>query len=75
MDRTATDFAITAILKELRRLLDEAAAIAKAAEFCADAGNIGKAVEVSLDIEQLSYEASRLLDSASLLNRLSKSQH
>lgn len=49
----------------------EAAVIAKAADACADAGNVDKAVEVSLDIEQLSYEVSRLLDSASLLNRLS----
>jgi hypothetical protein len=30
-------------------------------------------VEVALDIEQLAYEASRLLDAASLLNRISQS--
>lgn len=74
MDRTATEIAIKAILKEMRHRLDKAAAIAKAAEACADVGNVDKAVEVSLDIEQLSYEVSRLLDSASLLNRLSKTQ-
>jgi hypothetical protein len=30
-------------------------------------------VEVALDIEQLAYEATRLLDAASLLKRLAQS--
>jgi hypothetical protein len=74
MNRTATEPAIIVILKEMRRRLDEAVTIAKAAEACVGAGNFDKAVEIALGIEQLTYEASRLLDSASLLNRLSKNQ-
>lgn len=49
-----------------------APAFATAAVACAEAGNVDKGVEIALDIEQLAYEAGRLLDAASLLNRLSK---
>ena len=72
MDRTATETAIKTFLTEIRSRLDEAAGLAKAAELCAASGNVDKGVEVALDIEQLAYEASRLLDAASLLNRISK---
>jgi hypothetical protein len=51
--------------------LNEAARIAEAAEACAEAGGISEGVSVSMDIEQLVYEAGRLHDTASLLNRLS----
>ena len=34
------------------------------------AGNVEKGVEAALDIEQPVYEAGRLLDAASLINRL-----
>ena len=72
MDRTATEAAIKICLREIRERLEEAAGIAKAADACAETGQVNKAVEISHDIEQLSYEASRLLDAASLLNRLSQ---
>ena len=39
-----------------------------------EAGNADKAVHVALDIEQLCYEATRLLDAASLINRLAKEE-
>ena len=71
MDRTATEAAIRIYLREIRQRLNEAAGIAKAAEACADSGQVDKAIEDSHDIEQLAYEASRLLDAASLMNRLS----
>lgn len=74
MDRTATEAAIKIYLREIHLRLNEAAGIAKAAEACAESGQVDKAVEVSHDIEQLSYEASRLLDAASLLNRISKDE-
>ena len=45
-------------------------AIAKAAETCADVGNIEKAVEIALDVEQLIYEVNTLLNAASLMNRI-----
>jgi hypothetical protein len=44
---------------------------AKAAEACALAG-ITEGVVVSMDIEQPVYEAGRLQDAVSLLNRLSR---
>ena len=54
--------------------LDAAKRIAKAAEACAAAGSISEGVEVSMDIEQLIYEAGRLHDAASLLNRMRQDQ-
>jgi hypothetical protein len=73
MDRVTMESAIKLCLQEISQRLEQAASISKAATACAHAGNVDKGVEVALDIEQLAYEASRLLDSASLLNRLSKS--
>jgi hypothetical protein len=56
----------------MRQRLDEAASIARAAQACADAGNIEKGVEIALDVEQLVYEVETLLNAASLINRISK---
>jgi hypothetical protein len=72
MDRAITEKAITIILKEIHSRLDEAARIAKAAEACALAGSAVEGVAVSMEIEQIIYEAGRLQDAASLLNRLSR---
>jgi len=72
MDQAASNTAIKFLLSEIHHRLDDAASIAKAAEACADAGSVDKAVEIALDIEQLAYEAGRLLDAASLLNRISR---
>jgi hypothetical protein len=69
MDRTATEIAIKIYLREITDRPEKSAGIAKCA--CAEAGNVEGAVEIVLEIEQLAYEASRLLDAASLLNRLS----
>jgi hypothetical protein len=64
--------AIKAFLSEIHSRLGEAARIAKAAEACASAGSVAEGVTVSMDIEQLIYEAGRLQDAVSLLNRLSR---
>jgi hypothetical protein len=72
MDRTTIEPAIKIILGEIRAKLDEAARIAKAAEACALAGSHAEGVMVSMDIEQIIYEAGRLHDAASLLNRLAQ---
>jgi hypothetical protein len=72
MDRTATDQTIKVLLSEIHRRLDDAARIAKAAEACALAGSVAEGVSVSMDIEQLIYEAGRLQDAASLLHRLTR---
>jgi hypothetical protein len=71
MDRKLTEQTIGLILTEIALRLGEATRIAKAAEACALAGSVCKGIAVSMDIEQLIYEAGRLHDAASLLNRLS----
>jgi hypothetical protein len=72
MDAEIADTAIKVYLREIRQRLDDAARIAKAADACAQAGSPDEAVHIALDIEQLAYEATRLLDAASLINRLAK---
>ena len=72
MNRATMEPAIRILLTEIHSKLNEAARIAKAAEACALAGSIAEGVTVSMDIEQLIYEAGRLQDAASLLNRLSR---
>lgn len=72
MDRATIEPAIRILLTEIHARLSEAARIAKAAEACALAGSVAEGVTVSMDIEQLIYEAGRLQDAASLLNRLSR---
>jgi hypothetical protein len=74
MDSAVINEAIKACLTEIHSRLSEAARIAKAAEACASAGSIAEGVTVSMDIEQLIYEASRLQDAVSLLNRLSREE-
>jgi hypothetical protein len=71
MDLSTSEQAIKLILAEIHLRLREATRIAKAAEACAVSGSIGEGVILSMDIEQLIYEAGRLQDAASLLNRLS----
>lgn len=71
MDCVTIEPAIKILLTEIHSKLNEAARIAKAAEACAMAGSIAEGVSVSMDIEQLIYEAGRLQDAALLLNRLS----
>jgi hypothetical protein len=71
MDRATIEPAITIMLTEISSKLNEAARIAKAAEACALAGSVAEGVTVSMDIEQLIYEAGRLQDAVSLLHRLS----
>lgn len=72
MDRNTIEPAMKMIISEIRVKLGEAAQIAKAAEACVLAGSVTEGVTVSMDIEQLLYEAGRLQDAASLLNRLSQ---
>jgi anthranilate phosphoribosyltransferase len=73
MSPEMADIAIPAFLKCIRERLEQAASIAKAAEACAEAGNPEKGVEIVLDVEMLLYEATTLLNGASLINRYAKS--
>jgi hypothetical protein len=71
MDRATIEPAIRSVLTEIHSKLNEAGRIAKAAQARASAGRVAEGVTVSMDIEQLIYEAGRLQDAASVLNRLS----
>ena len=74
MDAQVAETAIKAYLKEIHTRLNEAAGIAKAADACADAGDADRGVKVALDIKQLISDANRLLDAATLINRLRKEE-
>jgi hypothetical protein len=64
--------AVKACLTKIHSRPSEAARIAKATEACASARSIAEGISISMDIEQLIYQAGRLHDAASLLNRLSR---
>ena len=68
--RAFSEATIKAYLTEIRNRLDRAAGIGRAADACAGAGFHEKGLEVALDIEQLLYEATTLLNAASLINRI-----
>lgn len=53
----------------IRERLDQAASLGQAAEACGKAGNVAKAIEIALDVEQLTYEVNTLLNAASLMHR------
>lgn len=72
MDAKTLEITIKAHLKEMSRWLDEAAGIAKAAEACAEADNLPKAVEIALDLEQILYEVNTFLNAASMMRRIWK---
>jgi len=69
MDPHTVEVTIKIYLKQMRERLERAASIAKAAEACAEAGDVERAVIIILDVEQPLYEATTLLNAASLLNR------
>jgi hypothetical protein len=49
------------------RKLQEAASIAKAAEVCAESGNIQTAVKMVMDTENLTHQVDRMLSAALLI--------
>ena len=70
IDAQLVETTIKAYLTEIRNRLDKAAGIGRAADACAGAGFHEKGLEVALDMEQLLYEATTLLNAASLINRI-----
>ena len=72
MDAHTVEITIKVYLKEMRERLERAVSIARAAEACADAGNVEKGIEVALDVEELVYEVNTFLNAASMFNRLGK---
>lgn len=72
MDAQTLDAILKNHLVEMRQRLEQAASIAKAAEACAEAGNVEKGVEIALDVEQLIYEVTTFLNAASMINRINR---
>jgi hypothetical protein len=72
MDAHTVEITIKVYLKQMRERLERAASIARAAEACADTGNVEKGIEVALDIEQLIYEVTTCLNAASMISRFGK---
>ena len=64
--------AIKGCLKEITTNPAGASRLGQAAEACASARGVAEGVKVSMDIEQLLYEASRLHDAVCLMNRIVK---
>jgi hypothetical protein len=59
MDAHTVEITIKVYLKEMRERLERPAGIARAAEACADAGNVEKGmIEVALDVDELVYEVN-----------------
>ena len=73
MTREPPAISLIDCLKLIRERLDGAVAVAKAAEACAEAGDVGRAVTIMLDVEQPLYEITTLLNAASLLHRCAES--
>jgi hypothetical protein len=67
MDRIAADNVTKAFLANIHRTLQEAARIAKAAEVCAESGNVQTAVKMVMDIEDPTHQANRMLSAALLI--------
>jgi hypothetical protein len=72
MDAKTVETTLKFHIAKLRERLEQAAGIARAAECCAEAGNVYKAIEIALDVEQQIYEANTFLNAASLMNRIGK---
>ena len=53
MDAKSLEVTLKLYLKEMRERLEQAASIAKAAETCAEAGNVEKGIEIVLESAQL----------------------
>ena len=67
MDRTAAETVTKAFLAKIHRKLQQAASIAKAAEVCAESGNVQTAVKMVMDIEDSTHQANRILSAALLI--------
>ena len=71
MDKTtAINETMKICFGEIHAKLGEATQIAKAAEACALAGSLEQGVEISMDMDQLLYDAGRLHDAICLMNRI-----
>lgn len=72
MDAQTIEPAIKACLAQIHAKLKEAEQIAKAARVCAEAGSAAEAIRISMDLDQILYDAGRLHDAACVLGRLGR---
>ena len=72
MSPEVTNAAIREVLHAISDRLEQASAVAKAAQACAAIGDRSRAVAILLDVEQPLYEATTFLNAASLINRCSE---
>lgn len=72
MEAQTIEPTIKACLADLHAKLKAAEQIAKAAQACAEAGSLAEAVRISMDIEQLIYEAGRVHEATALLARMAR---
>lgn len=70
MDKAAINETMKICFGEIHAKLNEAIQIAIAAEACAIAGSLDQGVEISMDMDQLLYDAGRLHDAICLMNRI-----
>lgn len=68
------DTAVGIHLTELNDRLAKAAELGKASAACVSAGSYVAALDVAMDIEQLLYEATTLLNAASLVHRIGRNR-
>ena len=64
----------TITLRTMRAKLEEAAAIARAAEALAAYGQPVRGLMIALDVEPLAIEANRLLQGLALLSRVAREE-
>ena len=70
MDKAAINETMKICFGEIQAKLNEAMQIARAAEACAKAGSLDQGVEISMDMDQQLYDASRMHDAICLMNRI-----
>ena len=69
MTAETTQTEIEDVIKEIRAQLEQAAAVARLAEACIDAGSPAQALTVALDAERPIHEVNTFLNTASLMHR------
>ena len=62
---------LATMIELIHERLASATETAKAAQACAGVGNLDEAIRITLAVEQPIYEASTLLNAATLMQRLS----
>ena len=60
MAEISTDHIVTALVIDIRRKLEEAVSIVKAAQTCALDGSIDRSVQILMDVEGLIHESQSL---------------